>query len=408
MESVRDRVERAKALHRPKVSNWARDGFATSRRCDVEKLGTDCQTPIPRVRQLEDFSSPCIIQGPPQSMPDLVSTLRLKCGEDDDGNDVRLSVGDFLEYQGQDSYNDDSPLYIFDSRFGDKKWGKPLRRYENPIDAEDLFSLVGERKRPPYRWFLIGPKRSGTCVHVDPLGTAAWNTVFRGRKRWALFPPGTSKSTAKGSHFYDWRTQDDEPINYFVDILPQIRRNHDVMEFIQDPGDTVYVPAGWWHAVLNLDDTVAVTQNFVARENFDIAWTKTVKSRRHLARSWFKRLSTSHPDLARRAVDLSSSGTTIDSKLQRLLRQFDPSSPQRQDNITTKRKKKKHKKHHRKRINVTPPSDHNNKRTLPQPSSPADEIRPPSPKKRRPTFFGDDVHPPRGGGTALVSSEDSE
>jgi len=50
-----------------------------------------------------------------------------------------------------------------------------------------------------------------------------------------------------------------------------------VYQFVQSAGDTVFVPGGWWHAVLNMEDTVAMTQNFCSRANFKkvLEWSIT-------------------------------------------------------------------------------------------------------------------------------------
>jgi Cupin-like domain len=34
-------------------------------------------------------------------------------------------------------------------------------------------------------------------------------------------------------------------------------------------GEVIFVPRGWWHAVLNLEESVAVTQNYVSAANLD-------------------------------------------------------------------------------------------------------------------------------------------
>ena len=70
----------------------------------------------------------------------------------------------FLEYMQHNT--DDSPLYVFDSRFEEDRDAKCLLGdFKVPsYFPEDLFELVGEKKRPPYRWFLVGPARSGKLI----------------------------------------------------------------------------------------------------------------------------------------------------------------------------------------------------------------------------------------------------
>lgn len=63
-----------------------------------------------------------------------------------------------------------------------------------------------------------------------------------------LFPPGTSKDLVKGKDLYR-KGEDDEPINYFVDIVRRMRRKYGpevtMYEFIQEPGDTIFVPGNY-------------------------------------------------------------------------------------------------------------------------------------------------------------------
>ena len=213
---------------------------------------------------------------------------------------------------------DDSPLAIYDAEFGDD--GSPtsvlLDEYTVPACfSPDLFDLAlpsadGDDSngsstsigRPPYRWILIGPARSGTGLHVDPLWTNAWVTVLQGLKRWLLFPPCTPPE--KIGMFED---QPQIPSSvWFRDYYERVTsmdwpEEWRPVEVLQRPGETVFVPNGWPHLVLNLELTVAVTHNYASEKGpFERMWEEVATCESDFARRWYAGMMESRKHLADR------------------------------------------------------------------------------------------------------------
>lgn len=59
-------------------------------------------------------------------------------------------------------------------------------------------------------------------------------------------------------------------------------------------------------AVLNLTDTVGVTQNFCSPRNFDRVWIETRSGRKRMAWKLLNKLDEIYPQLARRAREMNA------------------------------------------------------------------------------------------------------
>jgi len=322
------KIRKAKRSARSELSvskgEWTRHGFA--KRGIVSALGNVLDT-VPRVHcselSVEQFVEryeqprvPVVLTGLTERWPAarewtperLLSRFQqhsFKVGSDDDGYSVRLPFSYFMHYVESEDHGraDDSPLYIFDGTFAEKGTAHGLLAdYQvPPYFQEDLFQHVGERRRPPYRWFVMGPARSGSGLHIDPLATSAWNALLAGHKRWALFPPGTPKELVLPKE----PGLERESISWFTHMYPRTQQpgwsGPRPLDILQRPGETVFVPDGWWHAVINLDLTIAVTQNYASGSNFDRVWRHTRKGRPKMSVRWLSALRPRRPDLATRA-----------------------------------------------------------------------------------------------------------
>ena len=75
--------------------------------------------------------------------------------------------------------------------------------------------------------------------------------------------------------------------------------------FVQKPKETVFIPGGWWHAVVNLDDTIAITQNYCNSVNFESVWLRVREERKRMAVKFLNKLEKYKPNLYMKAIELN-------------------------------------------------------------------------------------------------------
>ncbi|KAJ4840092.1 hypothetical protein Tsubulata_009911 [Turnera subulata] len=178
---------------------------------------------------------------------------------------VMMRLDEYFRYA--DQVREERPLYLFDPKFAEKvpSLGSD---YEVPVYfREDLFGVLG-KERPDYRWIIIGPAGSGSSFHIDPNSTSAWNAVIKGSKKWVLFPPDVVPPGVHPSPDGSEVACPVSIIEWFMNFYSSAKSwQKKPIECVCKAGEVIFVPNGWWHLVINLEESIAITQNYVSRSN---------------------------------------------------------------------------------------------------------------------------------------------
>lgn len=185
---------------------------------------------------------------------------------------VKWSLNEYFKYFHANK--DESPLYLFDCN---RDLLSELKDYYSKPDYSSLdFFNVFKETRPDHLWIIAGPGNSGSTFHKDPNSTSAWNQLLSGLKLWIMLPPDISPPGVIADSEEENVTAPlslSEWVNagFFNDCLKLCEKNTLDKKYCligcTYPGETIYVPSNWWHSVINVEDSVAMTGNFVPKEN---------------------------------------------------------------------------------------------------------------------------------------------
>ncbi len=110
-----------------------------------------------------------------------------------------------------------------------------------------------------YRFCYMGMEGTSTPLHHDVLRSYSWSINIVGVKKWILIPP--SEEDKLKDRFGRKMIDDVNKLDYDVKEYPNLGSVTRV-EVIQRAGETIFVPSGWFHQVINLDHTISINHNW--------------------------------------------------------------------------------------------------------------------------------------------------
>ena len=181
-----------------------------------------------------------------------VQVLVADCSLPEEAPRLHWTLGQYLDYLDNAAASDTRRLYLKDAHLVTEsaRRGLPAPYTTPAVFADDWLNAFYDAAMESaplaaqvsdYRFTYLGPPGTHTSRHADVLRSYSWSSNISGTKHWRLYPPGLA-----------------EPMELLV----------------QGPGETVFVPAGWEHEVLNVGavPVLSVNHNWLCASSLDVTW----------------------------------------------------------------------------------------------------------------------------------------
>ena len=195
---------------------------------------------------------------------------------------AQVSLEEYQRYCTNNADGDNTPLYVFDpaflkpeSTFANGDFVSQEFSIPNCFSNDEMACCNGSRFRPlPPAWLLVGAALSGTPIHNHPM-TVAWNALLSGCKLWCCLPPNVPES-ALLLHFQHedgdgGDNEEEEDHEFDLSALQWFEQcgelPDDARIIVQHPGEVVFLPAGWFHVVLNCQLSTAISVSLTLRRD---------------------------------------------------------------------------------------------------------------------------------------------
>ncbi|TYZ64293.1 hypothetical protein PybrP1_013126 [[Pythium] brassicae (nom. inval.)] len=197
---------------------------------------------------------------------------------------VPVVDGDVVEYGAERRTNMrfDEYLALLETRQAGKRYLKDWHFahafqdapvYTTPVFfQDDWLNWWWDRKEQSnddYRFVYIGPAGSWTPMHHDVFRSYSWSVNITGRKEWIFIHP--DEEWKLKDRFNRYVVPDITAEDIDREQFPHVHEAR-VVRVVQESGEAIFVPSGWYHQVTNLEDTISINHNWFNGHNARPVW----------------------------------------------------------------------------------------------------------------------------------------